>query len=406
TLIREVSKLKGPRFDMRASRLRSKLERVIEAGAVGAIVVRGPRSFIDRDARSADVFQDLSKSRISGDPLPIPVIQMKWREADRYLRIGSQKLSGAQASIDRDLEPKSRAIRTTLELKTDLETITTAIPNVLAKIPGSDLADELVIFGAHYDHIGADDGVGDCTAQAGADGVRDTICNGADDNASGTAMIMEIARAFVERGERPRRTLIFAHFAGEELGLLGSEGLAKDPPFDMTQVKAMINLDMVGRLGPRGLAIGGIGSSDAWMPLLDAVGTKDMSVLYEASVATRSDHASFYRKSIPVLFFFTGTHSDYHRPGDHTEKINIDGMQSIGDMVADVSLALADGLKIAYAKPSQGDGFSGGLPGSNPETVIKRVKRGRSANSTRAPSDAPKASPKTSPKTKPTPATK
>ncbi len=395
TLIREVSKLKGPRFDMRTSRLRSKLERVIEAGAVGAVVVRGPRSFIDRDGRSADVFQELNKSRINGEQLPIPVIQMKWREADRYLRIGSQKLSGAQASIDRELLPKSRPIRVTLELKTDLETITTPVPNVLAKIPGTDLADELVVFGAHYDHIGADDGVGDCSASTGADGVRDTICNGADDNASGTAMIMEIARAFAERGERPRRTLIFAHFAGEELGLLGSKALADDPPFDMAHVKAMINLDMVGRLGPRGLAIGGIGSSDAWMPLLDEVGTKDMSVLYEASVATRSDHASFYRKSIPVLFFFTGTHSDYHRPGDHTDKINVDGMQSIGEIVSEVGLALADGLEIAYTKPNQGDGFSGGLPGSNPETVIKRVRRGRSSNSVRPAEDAPTASPKT-----------
>ena len=195
-------------------------------------------------------------------------------------------------------------------------------------------------------------------------------------NASGTAMILELARAFAERGERPRRTLVFAHFAGEELGLRGSEALAEVAPFDLAKVKAMINLDMVGRLGPRGLAIGGISSSDAWMPLLETIGPKGMSVLYEGSVATRSDHASFYRKGIPVLFFFTGTHADYHRPSDHTDRINVDGLAAIGELVAEVGAALADGLAIAYAEPTQGDGFSGGLPGSNPDTVIKRVKRG------------------------------
>jgi Zn-dependent M28 family amino/carboxypeptidase len=188
-------------------------------------------------------------------------------------------------------------------------------------------------------------------------------------------MILELARAWQASGQRPRRTLVFVHFAGEELGLRGSQALAADPPFDLGKVTAMINLDMVGRLGPRGLAIGGLHSSDAWMPLLDEIGAKGMSVLYEGSVATRSDHASFYRKAIPVLFFFTGTHADYHRPGDHADKINVEGMQSIGDLVADVGLALAEGLAVPYQKPAFGDGFSNGLPGSNPETVVKRVKK-------------------------------
>jgi Zn-dependent M28 family amino/carboxypeptidase len=113
---------------------------------------------------------------------------------------------------------------------------------------------------------------------------------------------------------------VFTHFAGEELGVLGSKALAEAPPFERKRVVAMLNLDMVGRLGPKGLAIGGLGSSDAWMPLLDKVGSAGIEILYEGSVATRSDHASFYRKDIPVLFFFTGVHSDYHRPGDHATR--------------------------------------------------------------------------------------
>jgi Zn-dependent M28 family amino/carboxypeptidase len=157
--------------------------------------------------------------------------------------------------------------------------------------------------------------------------------------------------------------------------VLGSKALAEAPPFDLKRVVAMVNLDMVGRLGPKGLAIGGLGSSDAWMPLLDQVGTAGLEILYESSVATRSDHASFYRKDIPVLFFFTGVHSDYHRPGDHSDKINLVGMAAIGQIVGGVAQALGDGLPVPW-KPAGPDGgiLSQGLPGSDPSTVVKRVK--------------------------------
>jgi Zn-dependent M28 family amino/carboxypeptidase len=135
----------------------------------------------------------------------------------------------------------------------------------------------------------------------------------------------------------------------------------------------MVNLDMVGRLGRRGLAVGGIGSSEDWMPLLDRIGANGMSVLYERAVATRSDHANFYREKIPVLFFFTGIHADYHRAGDHADKINVEGLRSIGEVVAQVMLALADGHEIHYTPPADGDGLSNGLPGDDPTTVEKRV---------------------------------
>ena len=376
TLMREVLRAKGPRFDMQAGSLRGKLSRLAEAGAVGAIVVRGPRSFVGDESRQADAFEVLTQSRVGKDArAAFPVVQLKWKSADKALKVKGKTLSALQAAIDRDLRPHSGPIDgVEVALSTDLEAIEAPVPNVLAAIPGTDLANELVLLGAHYDHIGADDGTGECNAQQSGD-ARDAICNGADDNASGTAMVLEIARAMVTAGVRPRRTVVFAHFAGEELGLLGSKALAEAPPFDLKKVAAMVNLDMVGRLGPRGLAIGGIGSSDGWMPLLDRIGTKGMSVLYEASVASRSDHASFYRKDIPVLFFFTGVHSDYHRPTDHADKINRDGMQVIGEMVGEVVLALADGYAIPYKPPADGKGLSGGLPGANPDTVIKRVKQ-------------------------------
>jgi len=377
-LMREAAKAKGPRFDMQAGQLRGKLARLAEAGAVGALVVRGPRTFVAADERDADAFEPIDRVRINKDDrAAFPVVQLKWKSADRSLRLGGQTISQLQAAIDRDQRPRSGPIEgLELQLSADLEAIDTPVPNVLAAIPGGDLAEQIVVLGAHYDHIGAEDdgqGAGECNAATVA-GQRDVICNGADDNASGTAMVLEIARALIASGYKPRRTLIFAHFAGEELGLLGSKALVADPPFDLTKVAAMVNLDMVGRLGPKGLAVGGIYSSNDWMPLLDQIGAKGMSVLYEGSVASRSDHANFYRQKIPVLFFFTGVHADYHRPGDHADKINKVGLQTIGELVGELVLRLADGHPVAYTEAAAGRGLSGGLPGSDPDTLIKRVR--------------------------------
>ncbi|MDC0722161.1 M20/M25/M40 family metallo-hydrolase [Nannocystis bainbridge] len=373
-VMREAGKRKGPQFGMGAGSLRTKVERLTKAGAVAVIAVRGPRSFLDAEEREADAFAPLQREDgVVGEPFALPVVQMKWKAADRLLRVGKakQKISAVQEGIDTKLAPLSGDIPgVELKLSASVEPIQVEVPNVLAKISGTDLRDEIVVLGAHYDHIGVV-GRGECS-EARKDDVVDGICNGADDNASGTAMLLELARHF--REQRPRRTVVFAHFAGEELGLLGSKALAERPPFALDKVVAMVNLDMIGRLGPKGLAVGGLVSSDAWMPLLDRLGTAGLSVLYEASVATRSDHASFYKKSLPVLFFFTGTHADYHRPGDHADKINYDGLVAIGTLVGGVARAVADGLPVPYKAPPEGGGLASGLPGSNPDTVVKRVQ--------------------------------
>lgn len=245
--------------------------------------------------------------------------------------------------------------------------------NVLAVLPGTTAPEELVILGAHYDHIGTSDSGVMCREKEG-----DTICNGADDNASGTAMVLEVARAMVEAKYRPARTIVFAHFAGEELGLHGSRALAgsppKVPPFEGGTVVAMVNLDMVGRLGDKGLAIGGVGSSDGWMPLLDALGSRDLPIVYERAINSRSDHANFYRNKVPVLFFFTGLHDDYHQAGDHFEAINREGMAAIGQLVADLTRALGDGATVPYAPPRNDDeGVVSRMPGADESSVEKRT---------------------------------
>jgi Zn-dependent M28 family amino/carboxypeptidase len=311
---------------------------------------------------------------VRGEPSTFPVVQLRWHEADAALRIGGLKLSAVQARIDRELVPRSAVLTgTTARIGVELAPIEQAATNVLARIDGSDLASEIVIVGAHLDHIGVD-GKGGCHASTRADGSRDEICNGADDNASGSATVLELARAFAAANVQPRRTIVFAHFSGEEIGLHGSKALADAPPavapFQGGKVVAMINLDMVGRLGEAGLAIGGIGSSSGWMPLLEKSGTHGMKVIYERSVTSRSDHASFYRKEIPVLFFFTGVHPDYHGPGDEIAGISREGMTTIATLVGELLLAVGNGAAVPYTAPrTAAEGLTGALPGTNAATL-------------------------------------
>ncbi len=385
-LMREAAKMPGPRFPIGEGGLKKKVERLVKAGAVAVVTVRGPLSFLSAEEREADALPRLEGGEgVLGESLPVPVVQVKWKSVDRLL--GGRKLSKLQGQIDKDRVPRSALlVGQELALSVALEPVNVQVPNVLASLPGGDLAQEIVMIGAHYDHIGVA-GAGQCGEAKDGDKV-DKICNGADDNASGTAMLLELARAWKQSGLKPRRTIVFTHFAGEELGVLGSKALAEAPPFDLKRVVAMVNLDMVGRLGPKGLAVGGLGSSPGWMPLLDEVGAAGLEVLYESSVATRSDHASFYRKDIPVLFFFTGVHSDYHRPGDHSDKINLVGMGAIGEIVGGVLLALGDGYKMPWNPPGAVSLLSQGLPGSDPATVVKRVQAVDSAP-TPAPAPAP-----------------
>ena len=368
-----------PRFDPSELDFATKAEALAEAGAAGVIFVQGPRSFIGSESREADALPGVSagggrlsnqaRPQVLPEPTSIPVVQLSWKQADKLFRIDGQKLSKVQAAIDGDYKPRSQALGVEASIQTSLVDQSVAVPNVLAQIPGE--TDEVIMLGAHFDHIG-DDVTGQCRVVVRRDS-RDAICNGADDNASGTAMLLELARAYQEAGVKPKRTIVFAHFSGEELGLLGSRALIEQPPFDQTQVAAMVNLDMVGRLGPRGLAIGGIGSSDDWMPLLDELGNRGMEVLYEGATTTRSDHAHWFRRQIPVLFFFTGVHGDYHRAGDEIEDINVEGMASIGQLVSDLIWELAGGRTIAWSGLEEGEGIGRGLPGSDPTTVIKRV---------------------------------
>ncbi len=197
--------------------------------------------------------------------------------------------------------------------------------NVLALLPGSDpsLAEEVIVLGAHYDHVGPRG------LHGGSLGGMGQIHNGADDNASGTSLLLEVAAALAS-GERPRRTIMFQWYSAEELGLLGSRHWVDEPTLPLERVVAMINCDMVGRMQGSTLLIGGTGSSPQLERLVeDARGFLGIDFVLDPPGNAPSDNSSFYNKDIPALFLFSGVHGDYHRPTDDADKLNAPGTERV-----------------------------------------------------------------------------
>ena len=216
--------------------------------------------------------------------------------------------------------------------------------NVAGVVRGTDpaLAGEAIVIGAHYDHLGRG-GMGSLATGDSA------IHNGADDNASGVAGVLELAGWFAAHPQP--RTLVFAAFGAEELGNLGSGAWVDDPPWPLEATVAMINLDMVGRLREK-LDVQGTGTSAAWTPLLDSLagepGVPEIARVPDGFGP--SDHASFYGRRIPVLALFTGAHDEYHRPTDDLETIDPMGELRVLEFAARVIEAVADGREIPYAE--------------------------------------------------------
>ena len=203
-------------------------------------------------------------------------------------------------------------------------------------------AENTIIIGAHYDHLGY-----------GGEGslFRDSIKavhNGADDNASGTAVMLDLARKLKKKNTN--NNYLFMAFSGEEMGLLGSNYFVKNPTINTKAVSYMINMDMVGRLKQDStLAVYGTGTSPIFKQVLKAHNTKFKIIENESGVGP-SDHTSFYLADIPVLHFFTGQHSDYHKPGDDSDKLNYEGMEKISDYIFNVISDLDDNGKLAFRK--------------------------------------------------------
>ncbi len=202
-----------------------------------------------------------------------------------------------------------------------------------------------IVLGAHYDHLGYGE---DKNSMYRGEGKM--IHNGADDNASGTSALIELGHWLKKSGLKKYNYLLVA-FSGEELGLFGSKYFADNSPVALTTVNYMINMDMVGRLNDstHSLSIGGFGTSPVWSELINT-DDKNFRIKIDSSGTGPSDHTSFYLKDIPVLFFFTGTHTDYHKPSDDADKINYNGMLQIIGYIKNLLTATNDKDKIAFTK--------------------------------------------------------
>ncbi len=246
----------------------------------------------------------------------IPVLQVKASIANQWFEASGHALPPIVAAIDNTMKPQSFLFPTTHAVKMHVEVDRVMKPtnNVAAFLPG--LTDEYIVVGAHYDHLGLGRQFSMAPNEAGK------IHPGADDNASGTAAVLELARYFSTQPKQ-KRGILFATFTGEELGLLGSSHMASHMPFPVANCIAMINLDMVGRMKDGKLFIAGIGTGSTFKGILDDVLASDSVInpdLSENLNIGGSDHTSFSAKQIPTLFFFSGLHSDYHKPSDTFDK--------------------------------------------------------------------------------------
>ena len=223
-----------------------------------------------------------------------------------------------------------------------------ATQNVVAIVEGAEAAlkNQYIVIGAHFDHLGRS------TASALDPEANDAIRNGADDNASGTAAVMELARMFSIR--KPSRSIILVNFSAEEQGLLGSQYFVDNPPVPLTQIVAMLNFDMVGRLKDDGLMVFGTATASELASLLDSANvasTLPLKVTGSGDGFGSSDHSSFYAKEIPVLHFFTNTHADYHRATDDIEKINSGGEARVVDLAYRIARRIDERpARLSYVK--------------------------------------------------------
>ena len=277
--------------------------------------------------------------------------QVRREAAERALGAAGVSLSELKARIDAEEKPHSAAVPgLNAALTVNLKRIVRPSDNVVAVLRGSDpaLKGETIVIGGHYDHLGLGHyGTPDAKSEG-------QIHHGADDNASGIAVMLSLAERFARARPAPARTIVFVAFTGEELGLYGSKHFAAHPPFPIASTRAMINLDMVGRMKDNRLMVN---SADTAKEFREMIGHAGPGLAIEMkATGGGSDHVSFHNQNVPAVHFYTGMHEDYHRPSDEWEKLNIEGMVKVSDLVLALVKELAATREpLAFVKPSRRD---------------------------------------------------
>ncbi|RME54017.1 MAG: M20/M25/M40 family metallo-hydrolase, partial [Deltaproteobacteria bacterium] len=292
---------------------RTKAQNARAHGAAAILIVNDPRSHPEGEE------EDELVALRQGGRIGITALHLRERAGAHLL--GDLDLAALQKEIDETRKPASRPLPDLrIDLAVSLERRKCMTKNVVGLLPGN--SDEYVVIGAHYDHLG----MGGTSSLATDE--KPAIHNGADDNASGVAGMLELARVFAAEGTPPQKNLLFIAFTGEESGLLGSAAFVRETKIPLDRITAMINLDMIGRMRDNRLTIFGVETATAFREIVERT-TPGLTVTTHGDGYGPSDQTSFYVKKIPVLFYFTGAHRDYHKPSDDVEKINVAGMARV-----------------------------------------------------------------------------
>ncbi|MBN1446837.1 MAG: M20/M25/M40 family metallo-hydrolase [Bacteroidetes bacterium] len=325
--------------------LRKKAMVARDHGAAGVLFVSGPQ--FDKD--DALIELDYQQQESSMD---IPVLSIARSIADRLLQ--GMQVAELEKQLIEQRKPVPIACGGELHAEVQMERHIIQGCNVVGVIEGGDPSrtDEYIVLGAHFDHLGMG-GPGSGSRRPDTTAVH----NGADDNASGVAAIIEIAEQLAARRQSLQRSVLVIAFDAEEMGLLGSKYFVNNSPVDLTRFILMANLDMVGRMkeGEKSLSIGGTGTA---IGLEEAVARVAAERGFTAKMSPEgygpSDHSSFYSRDIPVLFFFTGVHDDYHTPADDADRLNYPGEKEVADLIAELLVDIAgrdDALVFQEAGP-------------------------------------------------------
>jgi hypothetical protein len=310
--------------------LRTKIASFKDLKPAGVIIITPP---VNNTSSNMDMLMDVGFDMVS-QSAGIPIINTKRSVIEKFLKEKGYDLSKIQSDINSSIKSNCIELKDiSAEFEVDLQIKYAKTGNVLGFIEGSDavLKNEVIVIGAHFDHLGYG---GRNSMHQGKD---KQVHNGADDNASGTTGVIELAQKLATEKSKLKRSLLFLCFTGEEEGLIGSSYFVKSEKFIEFNTVAMINMDMIGRLKDDKLILNGTGTSPYWTAKIDELNkTYNFKMSYNPDGFGPSDHSSFYGKDIPVLMFFTDLHDDYHRPSDDIEKINVQGQEKVVKLVYDL----------------------------------------------------------------------
>ena len=337
------------------SDVRSKVLTAKDKGAAGVLLIT-PKG-VEKDDKLMPLVVENNEVTAG-----IPILNITRELANKMLKKTGISIDSLDRTIISSKAPNSFLTGITVNGTADVVQKREKTANVIALLEGSDpvLKDEYLVIGGHYDHLGFG-GSGSGSRMPDTNAVH----NGADDNASGTAMVIALAKRLASEKGNTKRSIIFVAFSSEEIGLLGSKYFVDHPPVELKKIKAMFNFDMVGRFDneKNSISLSGTGTSVEADSLLKPLETKlHFAVVHSPDGYGPSDHAAFYSSNIPVFYFNTGVHTDYHTPFDDTEKLNFDAEKEIGDYATSI-IMVVDNLPLALTFKESGKKEQAGRSG-------------------------------------------